>query len=191
MGRIGGNRTGGWPLGAWFALVGVSAGTVAMFAAVAWAFTDATGLYEGSEAAGPPGWAVEDPMVIDAESAPSPTPDSPTGRAPGGGAGEPRVEPLGGERTGEPPESDPATGHGPSEEPAAPTAPTEEASSSSPADGPVEEEPHPVPPEHGKCEPTGQPLPSAPAEPTDGSNKDSDPKLILEHMTVGPVSPLE
>jgi hypothetical protein len=47
----GSDQGGRWPVGIWFALVGVSAGTVASFALIGWAFT--RGLYTGEDASVP------------------------------------------------------------------------------------------------------------------------------------------
>lgn len=109
----GSDQGGRWPVGIWFALVGVSAGTVASFAMVGWTFT--RGLYTGEDATAP----VEidsGTVVIEGEEPPAtpgiegiaggdPVPD---GLAePGAGIdpepAEPRAEPLpGGDREAEP-----------------------------------------------------------------------------------------
>ncbi|MEU6247057.1 hypothetical protein [Glycomyces sp. NPDC047010] len=47
----GSDQGGRWPVGIWFALVGISAGTVASFAMVGWTFT--RGLYTGDDGAEP------------------------------------------------------------------------------------------------------------------------------------------
>ncbi|WP_112136900.1 hypothetical protein [Glycomyces dulcitolivorans] len=47
----GSDQGGRWPVGIWFALVGVSAGTVASFAMIGWTFT--RGLYTGGDGAEP------------------------------------------------------------------------------------------------------------------------------------------
>ncbi len=66
MRRKGSDQVGRWPWGVWLALVGVSAGTVASFAAVGWAFMHAAGLVEESGAAHPLAWD-RDGVVIEAE----------------------------------------------------------------------------------------------------------------------------
>jgi len=47
----GSDQGGRWPVGIWFALVGISAGTVASFAMVGWTFT--RGLYTGADGVEP------------------------------------------------------------------------------------------------------------------------------------------
>ncbi|WP_026923328.1 hypothetical protein [Glycomyces arizonensis] len=85
MRRRGSDQVGRWPWGVWLALVGVSAGTVASFAAVGWAFLYATGPSEGSGDAEPLAWD-QDRVVIEPEETPGDT------SAPGGA--EPTAEAL-------------------------------------------------------------------------------------------------
>lgn len=66
MRRKGSDQVGRWPWGVWLALVGVSAGTVASFAAVGWAFMHTVGLVEESGDARPFAWD-RDGVVIEAE----------------------------------------------------------------------------------------------------------------------------
>ncbi|MCH7229519.1 hypothetical protein L0U85_01380 [Glycomyces sp. L485] len=84
MRHEGSDQVGRWPWGVWLALVGVSAGTVASFAAVGWVFLSAD-LYRGTDAAGPPKRA-EDQVVIEAEETPVPEP--------GPGGSEPTTQAL-------------------------------------------------------------------------------------------------
>ena len=76
MGRSSSDRAGRWPWGVWFALVGVSAGTVASFALVGWTFVSLAG-QGADEAAEAPVWAGES-VVLEAApepgSAPAPGP---------------------------------------------------------------------------------------------------------------------
>jgi hypothetical protein len=103
-----------WPVGIWFALVGVSAGTVASFAMVGWTFT--RGLYTGGDAVEPV--EIESGTVVIEGEEPALTPGEIEGIAGGDpvpdglaepGAGidpepaEPRAEPL----SGGDPEDDP------------------------------------------------------------------------------------
>ncbi|HLU28492.1 MAG TPA: hypothetical protein VKZ65_08645 [Glycomyces sp.] len=69
MRRRGSDQGGRWPWEVWFALVGVSAGTVASFAGVGWAFLHAAGLVEETGEAAPLAWD-RDEVVIEAEEAP-------------------------------------------------------------------------------------------------------------------------
>lgn len=124
MGRSRTDRASRWPWGVWFALVGVSAGTVASFALVGWAFVAATGPNEAIEAAPvpadetvvleaapeaeepepPAGPAVEPPLVSEPEAERVPDPDLEPAAAPeaeadrpeesGGAEEEPRLVPL-------------------------------------------------------------------------------------------------
>jgi hypothetical protein len=64
--RRGSDQVGRWPWEVWFALVGVSAGTVASFAGVGWAFLHAAGLVGGTGEATPLSWGHEE-VVIEAE----------------------------------------------------------------------------------------------------------------------------
>lgn len=65
-----GNDQGGrWPVGIWFAMVGVSAGTVASFSLIGWTF--ARDLYGGGDGAEPLGYEPQT-VVIEAEETPEP-----------------------------------------------------------------------------------------------------------------------
>ncbi|WP_199042340.1 hypothetical protein [Glycomyces salinus] len=78
-GRRSFDRASRWPWGVWFALVGVSAGTVASFALVGWVFVSASGPGEATGAAGATGWA-EETVVLEATpeawSVPRPEPSA-------------------------------------------------------------------------------------------------------------------
>lgn len=112
----GGEQGGRWPVGLWFALVGVSAGTVTSFALIGWTFTRS--LYGGDETAEPLEFE-SGTVVIEAEEEPVEEADGGEGAGPdtpgepGGTAGvdpspaEPRTEPMadaGAERADEAPE---------------------------------------------------------------------------------------
>ncbi|MEU5872307.1 hypothetical protein AB0A73_12215 [Glycomyces sp. NPDC047369] len=99
----GSDQGGRWPVGIWFALVGISAGTVASFAMVGWTFT--RGLYTGADGAEP--MEIESGTVIIEGEEPPATPGEIDGLAgaepvPGGlaepgegvepAAAEPRAE---------------------------------------------------------------------------------------------------
>jgi hypothetical protein len=97
----GSDQGGRWPVGLWFALVGVSGGTVASFALLGWAFT--RGLYTGGSSAEPVEFQAG-PVVIEAEE-PAADPDAEgtgqDGLAEPGSAAEvdpspadPRAEPM-------------------------------------------------------------------------------------------------
>ncbi|GAB3647618.1 hypothetical protein [Glycomyces tarimensis] len=78
MRQKGSDQVGRWPWGVWFALVGVSTGTVASFAAVGWAFLSATGLHGGVDTAAPPDRGqgeivIEAELTADPESSPEGT----------------------------------------------------------------------------------------------------------------------
>lgn len=79
----GSDQGGHWPVGIWFAMVGVSAGTVAAFSLIGWTF--AKGLYGGGDGAEPLDYDPQT-VVIEAE-----TPD-PAGVA-GGDDGPPGLGP--------------------------------------------------------------------------------------------------
>lgn len=68
MSGTGNDQGGHWPVGIWFALVGVSAGTVASFALIGWTF--ARGL-DGGDGAEPLEYDAET-VVIEAEETPDP-----------------------------------------------------------------------------------------------------------------------
>ncbi|RRR96020.1 hypothetical protein [Glycomyces terrestris] len=144
---------GRWPVGIWFALVGVSAGTVASFAMLGWTFT--RGLYTGGEA-DEPVQIDSGTVIIEGEEPPAEPGDVeglaggdplPEGLAePGAGVdpepAEPQAEPLPepADEPGPPVESDPVEEGGEQSEP--------------PKLVPVEEEP--------PCDPgesTGEPAP--------------------------------
>ncbi|MCD0443515.1 hypothetical protein LO763_07725 [Glycomyces sp. A-F 0318] len=83
MHGTGGDQGGHWPAGVWFALVGVSAGTVTSFALIGWTFTRS--LYGGVEAAEPLEFE-SGTVVIEAEEDPA----EESGEDPGAeGTGEP------------------------------------------------------------------------------------------------------
>jgi hypothetical protein len=90
MGGAGNDQGGRWPVGIWFALVGVSAGTVASFALIGWTF--ARELYGGGDGAEPLHYEPET-VVIEADETP----------APAGAAGADE-EPLGPEEPGAEPQ---------------------------------------------------------------------------------------
>lgn len=95
MRRKGSDQVGRWPWGVWFALVGVSAGTVASFAAVGWAFLYAVGPAAGEGDSDPLAWD-RDRVVIEAEETAG-GPEDPSGS---GGA-----EPSAGELSAPEPEA--------------------------------------------------------------------------------------
>ena len=134
----GSDQVGRWPWGVWLALVGVSAGTVASFAAVGWAFLSAAGAYDaGTDSAAPPGW-VQDDVVIEAEPTPEPgavaTGPEPTTEA--SSVPEPEVEPA------EPETREPVLAPVPERAPAEPDEPEDptESESDPPKLVPIEEE---------------------------------------------------
>ncbi len=80
MRRRGSDQVGRWPWGVWLALVGVSAGTVASFAGVGWAFLHAAGITEDTGEAAPIAWD-QDEVVIEAEEDPDGDRESESGPA--------------------------------------------------------------------------------------------------------------
>lgn len=92
----GSDQGGRWPVGIWFALVGISAGTVASFAMVGWTFT--RGLYTGADGTEP--MEIESGTVIIEGEEPPATPGEIAGLAGAepvpGGLAEPGegVEPV-------------------------------------------------------------------------------------------------
>lgn len=88
MGRRSFDRASRWPWGVWFALVGVSAGTVASFALVGWVFVSASGQGGASGAAGAPGWADE---AVVLEATPGATPEAASVPRPDPSVDRPRV----------------------------------------------------------------------------------------------------
>lgn len=68
MGDMGNDQGGRWPVGIWFAMVGVSAGTVASFSLIGWTF--ARDLYGGGGAE-PLGYEPQT-VVIEGEKTPDP-----------------------------------------------------------------------------------------------------------------------
>ncbi|GAA1695778.1 hypothetical protein GCM10009830_49610 [Glycomyces endophyticus] len=142
----GSDQGGRWPVGIWFALVGVSAGTVASFAMLGWTF--ARGLYTGADGDEP--YEIESGTVVIEGEEPAVDPGgldgAPGDPAPGGLAGpgagvdpeaaKPQVEPL------PEPEPEPAAEPGPPVE----EAPEESAEATEPPRlVPVEEEEEELP----------------------------------------------
>ncbi len=126
----GSDQGGHWPVGIWFALVGVSAGTVASFAMVGWTFT--RGLYTGEDAAEPveiePGT-----IVIEGEEPPA-SPGEIEGIAGGDPAPDGLAEPGAGiDPEPAQPRAEPLPGAGPD---AGPGAPVEESGEEDPGSEP-------------------------------------------------------
>ncbi|GAB3226461.1 hypothetical protein GCM10027447_16660 [Glycomyces halotolerans] len=175
MGREGSDREVKWPPGAWLALVGVSAGTVASFAGIGWAFMHSAGFYDDPEAGDPAAWPQES-VVIEGGPGdpPGPDRDEPTSEPSerpegGGGASVPRAEKI---RTAGPDaEAGAATEAGGAPEESAETGSEERLAPSRTADP---EECQSLTP------PTGD---------EDGSHGDSKPRLVLELEIVGPLRP--
>ncbi|MFG3338496.1 hypothetical protein [Glycomyces sp. NPDC048151] len=90
----GSDQGGRWPVGIWFAMVGVSAGTVASFSLIGWTF--AKDLYGGGDGAEPLDYDPQT-VVIEADETPDPAgvaggDDSPVGPSgPSGPGPEPRI----------------------------------------------------------------------------------------------------
>ncbi|HEU5128638.1 MAG TPA: hypothetical protein VFU12_11670 [Glycomyces sp.] len=155
MRRRGSDQVGRWPWGVWLALVGVSAGTVASFAGVGWAFLHAAGIAEDAGEAAPLAWD-QDEVVIEAEEPPDGDRGSESGSAAEGT--EPSTKVLW------EPEPEAAT----PEEPTAPSGPVLE-----PTPETAEEAPQLVPVEPDAAEPEEERA-LVPIEPPDDGDGPSD-----------------
>lgn len=136
--RVEGSDQGGrWPVGLWFALVGMSAGTVASFAAVGWTFT--SGLYDDEPAVALPPNVEPGTVVIEADESAATSGEDPPGPVPTG----PETEPIAGPGTVEP-RSEPVR-EDPVLEPVAPPPPAEREEERGEEHAEVEDPPRLVP----------------------------------------------
>ncbi|MDA1362779.1 hypothetical protein O1R50_24385 [Glycomyces luteolus] len=90
MSGRGNDQEGRWPVGIWFAMVGVSAGTVASFSLIGWTF--ARDLYGGEDGTEPLHYEPQT-VVIEAEETPGPEGIAGGDEGPAGGPADPGPEP--------------------------------------------------------------------------------------------------
>lgn len=156
--RGGSDRAGRWPWGVWFALVGVSAGTVASFASVGWAFLWAADLGDETDGVEPVRWDRES-VVIEAapetEATTTPEDEAPATEPPAVSAPEVSVTETESERTLERADAE------------------EEAETPLPVLVPIEE--------RDECE-SDQARPDRSRGKDDRSDKDSKPTPVLERL---------